>query len=812
MDQLIKDIRYGLRGLWKRPGFTAVAVITLALGIGANAAIFSVVNAVLLRPLQFHDPERLAILWEDASFVGFPRNTPAPANYVDWKNQAQSFADVAATHESSMNLTGDGEPERVPTRRVTANFFSLLGVQPLIGRSFLPEEDRPQANKVAVLSYSLWQSRYGGDRNILDRVILLNGEKHTVVGVMPAGFQWLETEERLFVPLALEAEELASRGNHYLTVIARLKPGVSMDQAQAEMDTIMARIAKEHPEATAEGKLGAIVMPLHEQLAGDARRPLLVLLVAVAFVLLIACANIASLLLARAAGRRREIAVRSALGASRLHIVRQLLTESLLLSTFGGVAGLLLAIWSFGFFERLIPEGLKHSTVLKLDGSILLFALLTSVVTGLVFGLIPALQSSRVDLNESLKQSGGRSGGAGSSSRLRSGIIVFEVSLSLVLLVGAVLLIQTLFQLFNQYSVLAPEKVLTMRTALPLSKYDEPGKRHAFYQNVLHRVEAIPGVASAGYVTAIPLTWKGGTTGVFPEGTRERLPGVSYDATHRQVSADYLQTMSIPLRQGRYFTAHDNEQSMPVAIVNETMAREYWPNGDAVGRRFKLGDPADDLPWLTVVGIVGDVRQMGIDVPVKGEMYLPYGQVAPYDWYAPRDLALRTNGDPSSLVGAVREAIRSVDPDQPVSNVATLGEVLGQEAAQRRLGMILLTAFAVLALLLASLGIYGVLAYFVAQHRNEIGVRLALGATPARILLLVLRKGMALTMLGVAIGLAASFVLTRLMTSLLFGVKAVDPLTFAAVPVLLVVIALLACWIPARRAAKVDPMVALRYE
>ena len=811
MQNFLQDVRYGLRGLWKRPGFTAVALITLALGIGANAAIFSVVNAVLLKPLQFRDPERLAILWEEASFVGFPRNTPAPANYVDWKNQAQSFEDVAATHESSLNLTGDGEPERVPTRRVTHNFFSLLGVQPLLGRGFVPEEDRPNANKVVVLSYPLWQSRYGGDSNILNRTVLLNGEKHTVVGVMPAGFQWLDTEEKLWVPLGLDAEELASRGSHYLTVIARLKPGVSMGQAQAEMDAIMARIAKDHPEETARGELGAVVMPLHEQLAGDARRPLQVLLIAVAFVLLIACANIASLLLARAAGRRREIAVRTALGASRMRIVRQLLTESLLLSIFGGISGLALAIWSFSFFENLIPEGMKLSTSLKLDAKVLLFALATSVVTGIVFGLIPALQAAGVDLNESLKQSGGRSG-AGSGMKLRSGMIVFEVSLSLVLLVGAVLLIQTLFQLFNQYSVLAPEKVLTMRTPLPLSKYDEPGKRNAFYQNVLQRVEAIPGVVSAGYTTAIPLTWKGGTTGVFPEGTTEPVPGLSYDAIHRQVSSDYLQTMRMPLRHGRYFNAQDNERSMPVAIINETMAREYWPNGDAVGRRFTLGDPNDDDPWYTVVGVVGDVRQMGIDVAVKSEMYLPYGQVTPWDFYTPRDLVLRTNGDPMSVVGAVREAIRSVDPDQPISNVATMEEVLGKEASQRRVGMILLTAFAVLALLLASLGIYGVLAYFVAQHRNEIGVRLALGATPARILLLVLQKGMKLTLLGVAIGLAASFALTRLMTSLLFGVKAVDPLTFAAVPVLLAVVALLACWIPARRAAKVDPMVALRYE
>jgi putative ABC transport system permease protein len=810
MQNFLQDVRYGLRGLWKRPGFTAVALITLALGIGANAAIFSVVNAVLLKPLQFREPERLAILWEDASFVGFPRNTPAPANYADWKNQAQSFEDVAATQESSLNLTGDGEPERVPTRRVTYNFFSVLGVQPLLGRGFLPEEDRPQGNKVAVLSYPLWQSRYGGDRSILNRTILLDGEPHTVVGVMPAGFQWLDTEERLWVPLALDSEELANRGGHYLTVIARLKPGVSMGQAQAEMNAIMARIAKDHPEETARGKLGAIVMPLHEQLAGDARRPLMVLLIAVAFVLLIACANIASLLLARAAGRRREIAVRTALGASRMRIVRQLLTESLLLSIFGGICGLVLAIWSFGFFENLIPEGMKQSTNLKLDGKVLLFALATSVITGIVFGLIPALQAAGVDLNESLKQSGGRSGATG--MKLRSGMIVFEVSLSLVLLVGAVLLIQTLFQLFNQYSVLAPQQVLTMRTPLPRSKYDGPAKRNAFYQNVLQRVENIPGVVSAGYATAIPLTWKGGTSGVFPEGTGEPVPGVSYDAIHRQVSANYLQTMSIPLRKGRYFGAQDNEHGMPVAIVNETMAREYWPNGDAVGRRFTLGVPDDEEPWFTIVGVVADVRQMGIDVPVKSEMYLPYAQITQYAFYAPRDLVLRTTGDPMSVTGAVREAVRAVDPDQPISNVATMEEVLGQEASQRRVGMILLTAFAVLALLLASLGIYGVLAYFVAQHRNEIGVRLALGATPARILLLVLQKGMKLTLLGVAIGLAASFALTRLMTSLLFGVKAIDPLTFAAVPVVLAVVALLACWIPARRAAKVDPMVALRYE
>ncbi|HTG85709.1 MAG TPA: ABC transporter permease, partial [Pyrinomonadaceae bacterium] len=698
----------------------------------------------------------------------------------------------------------------VTSRQVTANFFSVLGVQPLLGRGFLPEEDQPHGNKVVVLSYPLWQSRYGGDRNILNREILLDGEKHTVVGVMPAGLQWLETEEQLWVPLGLDAEEMRNRGGHYLVVIARLKQGVGLVQAQSEMDALMARLGKDYPQEMMEGRIGGIVMPLHEQLAGDARRPLMVLIVAVAFVLLIACANIASLLLARAAGRRREIAVRTALGASRTRIVRQLLTESLLLSAFGGISGLLLAIWSFSFFEKLIPDGMKQSTNLKLDGSILLFSLTASIVTGIVFGLIPALQSARVDLNESLKQSGGRSG-SGTGMRLRSGMIVFEVSLSLVLLVGAVLLIQTLFQLFNQYSVLAPEKVMTMRTVLPLTKYDGAGKRNAFYQNVLQRVESIPGVVSAGYSTSVPLAWKGGTSGFFPEGLKEPLAGLAYDANHRQVSENYLQTMSIPLRRGRYFGAQDNEHAMPVVIINETMARTYWPNVDALGRRFKLGDPADNTPWMTIVGVVGDVRQMGIDVPVKAEMYMPYRQ-ADLRFYVPRDLVFRTAGDPASLVGSVRQAIRAVDPDQPISDVATMEEVLGREISQRRLGMILLTAFAVLALLLASLGIYGVLAYFVAQHRNEIGVRLALGATPAKILLFVLQKGMRLTLLGVGIGLAASFALTRLMTSLLFGVNPVDPLTFAAVPVLLAVVAFLACWIPARRAARVDPVVALRYE
>src|SRR5262245_38244238 len=448
------------------------------------------------------------------------------------------------------------------------------------------------------------------------------------------------------------------------------------------------------------------------------------------------------------------------------------------------------------------------ATPLSLDTRILGFTLLISIVTGIIFGLVPAWQAANIDLNEALKQSSTRTTSTG---RLRSGMIVFEVALSIVLLVGAGLLIQTLFQLFRQYSMLEPEKVLTLRTILPREKYKEAQQRDNYYQQVLQRVEHLPGVVAAGYSTSIPLAWKGGTSGFYPESLKSPIPGMAYDANHRQVSTNYLKAMNITLRQGRYFESSDNAKSVPVAIINETMARQYWPGENALGRRFKIGDPEEDVPWVEIVGIVADVRQMGIDEPVKAEMYLSYQQIDNL-WYIPRDLAIRTTGETSNLVGSVRQIIREVDPDQPVSNVATMAEVLGTEAAQRRMGMIMLAGFAALALLLASLGIYGVLAYFVTQHMNEIGVRQALGATPRNILFLVLRKGMALTLLGVVIGLGFSFVLTRLMSSLLFGVKASDPLTFVTVPLVLGLVALLACLIPARRATRIDPLVALRYE
>ena len=812
METLWQDLRYGYRMLRKNPGFTAIAVVSLALGIGANTAIFSVVNAVLLKGLPFNEPDRLVMVWEDVSFAGFPRNTPAPANYVDWRSRNEVFDDMAAVAERSFSLTGDGEPERIVVHGATGTFFRLLGVGPVLGRTILPDDDKPEANKVVVLSYKLWQQRYGGDASIIGRELLLSGEKHTVIGVMPARFQFLGSEIKAWVPMAFTARQLAQRGSHYLEVVARMKPGVSLQQANTEIQTIQQQIGQDHPDEA--GRIAAYVVPLRDQLAGDIRRPLLVLLVAVGFVLLIACANIANLLLSRAASRQREMAVRAALGASRRRIVRQLITEAVVLSIAGAILGVLLALQSFAFLSRLIPDELAVATNLTLDLKVLGYTLLISVATAVIFGLAPALQAAKLDLNEALKQSGGRSGLSAGSNRLRSAMVVAEVALALVLLVGAGLLIQTFFKLRDPYSAMRPENVLVMRTELSGGRYPDQPRRAEFYRRALERATSLPGVASAGYVTSVPLDWKGGTSGFYPEGLtleQARAGGLSYDANHRQVSPDYLKTIGIPLKQGRGFDDGDNELAIPVAIVNETMAREYWPDG-AIGKRFKLGDPKDPIPWITIVGVAGDVRQMGVDEPVKAEMYLSYRQDKDHNFYAPRDLVLRTAVDPASLVAAMRNEIHAIDPDQPISNIRTMDEVLGKETASRRLGMTLLTVFAALALLLAGLGIYGVLAYFVVQHTPEIGVRLALGAPRLGILALVLKKGMTLAVAGVAIGLGAAFVLTRLMASLLFGMSATDPGTFALVALLLTAVALAACYLPARRATRVDPMIALRYE
>ncbi|MBL8204842.1 MAG: ABC transporter permease [Blastocatellia bacterium] len=809
MQTLWQDIRYAFRLMRQNWGFTLIAVLSLALGIGANTALFSVVNAVLLRPLPFPDSERLAMIWEDATFIGFPKDTPAPGNYADWKAQAQTFADMAAISSTSFNLTGDGEPEKLQAFETTANLFPLLGVKPVLGRNFTAAEDQPGANKVVVISHSLWQTRYAGDPSIVNRNIVLNDEPYMVIGVMPEGFQFGPSYIRLWTPIAFTPKQLTDHKNHYLTVVGRLKPGVTLAQANADMQAIMKRIREQHPDDAAQ--LGVTVVSLHEEFAGEMRQSLWLLLGAVGFVLLIACANIAGLLLSRAAMRQREIAVRSALGAGRGRIVRQLLTESLVLAGVGGVMGLLLASWSFAALKRLVPAEMAGFALLELDGRVLGFALLVSVLAGIVFGLAPALQSSKTDLTLALKQGSGRSGFGSGQRRLRNAFVIGEIALAMVLLIGAGLLIQTLSKLHGQYADLRAENLLTVRTSLPENKYSEHPKRVAFYDQVLARVQALPGVAAAGYSTSVPLEWAGGANGITIEG-RQAAPNNNWNANHRQVSAAYLQTMGIALRSGRYFTEQDQTQTQPVAIINETMARQYWPNENAVGRQFKNGSADSPHPWLTIVGVVADVRQMGVDKPTKAEMYFPYSQIKSHPFFAPRDLVIRATVEPDSLVAAVRSAIHAVDPNQPLSSIRTMEAVFGEHTKVRRMGMFLLTTFAALALLLAMLGIYGVLSYFVTQHTQEIGVRLALGADSKSIFALVLKRGLMLTGIGVAIGLGASFALSRLLRSLLFEVSAADPLTYVGVALLLLTIAVLACVVPARRAAKVDPMIALRCE
>jgi putative ABC transport system permease protein len=807
MTTLLQDVRFGARMLRKRPGFTAVAVLTLALGIGANTAIFSLVNAVLLRPLPFPEAERLVMLWEDASRIGFPQNTPAPANFLDWKTQTQSFEGVAALMWRSLNLTGYGEPQKLNGNAVTADLFPLLGVRPALGRGFTAQEERPGSDRVVILSHGLWRDTFGGERSVVGRDLLLGGEKYTVVGVMPEGFHLLDPNVRMWVPLALSPEDWANRGGHYLTVVGRLKPGVPVGQADADLKAVMARISRDNPEEA--GELGAYVLPLREQVSGKARGPLLMLVVAVAFVLLIACANVAGLLLARSSARRREIAVRVALGAGRWRVVRQLLTESALLSAAGGAAGLLLALWSFAFLRQLVPPSLAASAPLAVDARALLFTLAVSLLTATLFGLAPALAASKAGPADALKQGGGR--GAVGGRGLRGAFVVAEVALALVLLVGAALLIQSLYKLRGEYALAAPEQVLTLRTVLPDNRYREHAQREAFYDAVLGRVRALPGVVSAGYTTAVPLAWKGGTSDFTVEG-RAPEPGLGNDAITRQVTAGYLEALGLPLKAGRLLAESDAPRGQPVAVVNESMARAYFPDGDALGKRFKVGGPNSERPWLTVVGVVGDIRQMGIEARPKPEMYLPYRQVNYQQWFAPAHLVVRTSVEPTSLVAAVRREVHAVDPEQPVSNVQTMEEILGEEAAQRRTGMTLLAAFAGVALLLAALGIYGVLSFFVAQHTQEIGVRLALGARPRSILALVLGKGMRLALAGLGLGLAGALMLTRLIEGQLFGVSASDPATYAGLALLLALVALLACYLPARKATKVDPMVALRYE
>ncbi len=809
MPTFIQDFRFGLRMLRKSPGFTAVALVTLMLGIGATAAIFSVVDAVLLRGLPYREPERLVSVFEDATNVGFPRNTPAPGNYAEWKKQTQIFKSVAAIKSGNFNLTErGGEPEELGGVKATQNLFSVLGTKPVLGRVFAPDEDRTGAPHVALISYRLWKGRFGGDPKLVGRDILLNNEKYTVIGVMPPGFSFPFKDTDIWTPIAFTAEQLENFGSHYLFVVGRLQTGVTVEQANAELLVLTRQMARQHPETNATISR-FFTEPLQDNYTRDVHRALLVLLAAVAFILLIGCANIANLLLARAAGRQREIAMRMALGARRGRILCQLLTESALLALTGGLFGIMLANWCFNFLRALIPEDLSGTVSLALDFRVLGFAVLVSLVSSLFFGLAPALQVSRVDLNDVLKE--GTRGASGSRHKtLRNLLVVGEVALSLMLLVGSGLLLKSFSNLRGLDPGFRSDHVLTLRLVVPQTKYNDFAKRTEFFQRVLERVKQLAGVSAAGFTSALPLTWRGGTNSFTPENMPLQR-GLTYDANDRVITPGYFEAMRIPLRRGRMLQDSDGGNAPLVAMINETMARKFWPNQDPIGKRFKVADPSEKAPWVRIVGVIGDVRQMSLNEPPRQEMYFPYWQ-AKDNWALPRDLVIRTQGDPHNLMRAWRRAVWSIDRDQPISNMMTLDELLDQEVTQMRVQTMLLGALASLALILACIGIYGVLSYVVAQRTREIGVRVALGADAANILRTVAAQGMTLTGVGIAAGLLASVLVSRLLESLLFGVKATDPLIYLGAVLVFTAVALLACFIPARRAANVDPMVALRYE
>jgi predicted permease len=806
LRDLGQDLRYGLRMLVKNPGFTIVAVIALALGIGANSAIFSVVNTVLLRPLPYKNPDALVMIWEEASHLGFPRNTPSPANFIDWRTQNTVFEGMAAMAEKSFNLTGVGEPERLDGRRVSANLFSLLGVDAQLGRTLGPEEDKP-GTRVVVLSYGLWQRRFGSDPGIIGRPLTLSGESYTVVGVMPRSFQFPTREDQLWVPIAFPAEEASQRGNHYLEVVGRIKPGVSLKQAQAEMDTIAARLAQQYPDYNV--RIGNVVTPLHEQVVGDIRPALLVLLGAVGFVLLISCANVANLLLARAAVRQKEIALRLALGASRSRLTRQFLAESVLLAALGGGVGLVLSLVGINILKAFIPENISQAQAINVDGKVLLFTVLVSLVTGLIFGLAPATQASNFNVNDTLKEGGRDSASGTRGNRIRSLLVISEVAVSFILLIGAGLLINSFFHLRNLDPGYRADHLLTMKVALPETKYPDKERRAPFYAELLRRVRSLPGVQSAAVASNLPLTYNGDSMPIGVEGRPDPPPDQRPDVILRVVSPGYFSTMGIPLVAGRDFTEQDKGDAVRAVVVSEKTARHFWPGQDPIGKRLKPGSTTSDSPWREVVGIVKDVRQNDFVAEPKMQMYMAYEQVGSF---APNALVVRTNVEPLSLGASVRRTVWEVDKDQPVSDIRSMDEIVSVAVARQRFSMLLLGVFAALALVLAAVGIYGVMSYSVAQRTREIGIRIALGATKSDVLKLAVGHGLRLVLIGVAIGLASALILTRVMSSLLFGISATDPTTFAAISLVLISVALVASYIPALRATKVDPMVALHYQ
>ena len=809
MNTFWQDLRYGLRMLAKNPGFTVVGVLTLALGIGANTAIFSVVNSVLLGPLPYRDADRLAIVWE--SRVDEHQNTINPANFMDWKEQNNVFEDMAAFADFRGVVIGDGEPEEIPLQLATPNLFSVLGVEALRGRTLLPGDGQPDQPLVVVISYGLWQRRFGGRSDIVGRQLNLNRRDVTIVGVMPPSFQWFikkgsltSKAAEMWTPFVIQGE-VRQRHGRFMTSVARLKPGVTLEQAQSEMKTIGARLDQEYHDFNANW--GVNVVPLRTQFTGEIRPALLLLLGAVGFVLLIACANVANLLLARAAARHREIAIRAALGAKRLRVIRQLLTEGLPLAILGGVFGLLLAWWGTSLLVSLSPPELIDLSVVHINLRVLAFTFAVSLLTGLIFSLAPAFESTRIDLNASLKDGVKGTGEGSGSHRLRSVFVVAEVALALMLLVSAGLLIRSFARLQSVDPGFSSGNVLTMRVALPLRKYQEDAKVIRFFQEAIEQMRALPGVESAGAINFLPFAGPSAGTNFEIEGRPKPMPGQEPETGVCVTDMNFFQTLQIPLMRGRLFTSTEASEMKHVVVVNEALVRKYFPDEDPIGKRITINMKDENVP-TEIIGVVGDIKHKRLDEEAEPMAYWPHPELV----YPFMTLVIRTRGDAPSVAPAARNVIQSLDSEQPIADVRTLDSLLAKSIARARFSALLLTVFAGLALILAAIGIYGVISYAVTQRGHEIGVRIALGAQQRDVMSLILRSGIVLTALGILIGLLGAFALTRVMTTLLFGVTPTDAFTFASVSALLLLVALLACYVPARRATKVDPLVALRYE
>src|SRR5688572_7539958 len=802
LDNIVRDVSYSLRVLLKNYAFTIVVILTLALGIGANTAIFSFANGILLRPLPYPQSERLAVIDETALKRGIESMSVSFPNFLDWREQNTVFEDIALDFGTSRYaLSGAGEPVEIRGSRISQGLFEILRVSPQLGRTFTADEDRPEQDAVVILGHDLWQRHFGGDSNIVGQKIVLSNRARTVVGVMPRGFRYPEISE-LWVPLAL-TPQMFTRTDHGLNAIARLKDGVTLNEAQAEMHNIAARIEQQNP-VTNEG-LGVRVTRLHDNLAGDYREALLILLGVVGCVLLVACVNVANLMLARATARQKEFALRAALGASRWRIVRQLLIESLLLALVGGALGFALSLWALHLLLNAIPIQLPFWMDFGIDLRVLGFTIGITLLTGLIFGAVPALQTSRVDLNDTLKE-GGR-GSIGFRGRSRSLLVVTEIALSLVLLVGAGLMIQSFLRLRRVDIGLDAKNVFTAAVVLPSTKYP-PEKRAAFFQQLVERVRNVPGVEEASATATLPLGGGGWGRSLTVEGYPVMSVGQAPMIQHTVVTPGYFRTMGITLLTGRDFTDADTADALKVTIVDERLARHYWPNESAVGKRIRFGPPEDNEPWHTIIGVVRSVRHQRMQEDTRESVYLPHLQI-PVNGLS---LVARTTADPHDVTNAIRNEVAQLDRDQPVSRIATMEEVVAESIWQPRLYATLFVVFAGGALVLALIGIYGVMAFLVQTRTHEIGVRMALGATARDVFKLIVGRGMKLTVIGVLIGVAGAIALTRLMHGLLFNTSATDPFIFLAISILLSVAAFLACYIPARRAAKVDPLIALRYE